>query len=211
VALEIRPEQGVVLTIEGFQFLELTQARNLLCEHTMQPGINPVRFNRDGDERAHRLLHRPAQNFRQLTPDRLPDLLLMALDDGGDECLLAGKILVERADAHPRHFRDAVSAGLVEAFLDQNASSRFHQCIDRSARSLLGGDFPGFCKRFAGHFSMPSMRVLKANDCSYSAQRGNARQYVRNYTSKQISEEAAPCTTHYRTCSDTKPGRTTSC
>src|SRR4051794_2504124 len=38
VALEIGPEQRVVLTIEGFKLLELPHARYLLREYTMQRG-----------------------------------------------------------------------------------------------------------------------------------------------------------------------------
>ena len=60
-------------------------------------------------------------------------LLIMMIDDGGNERLLAGEILVERADADARHFSDAVGAGSVETLPDQNASCRFNKRVNRRA------------------------------------------------------------------------------
>src|SRR6185503_7718391 len=97
----------------------------------------------------------------------------VTLDDGGHERLLAGEILVERADAHPRHLRNAVGAGIVETMPDENASGRLNQRVHRRARTFLSGGFPGFCDGSARHFSTPSMRVSKANDCSYFAGHGH--------------------------------------
>ena len=110
-----------------------------------------MRLDRHGDELAHRFFHRQAHRFRQLAADGLHDLLIVAIDDGGDERLLAGEILVERTDAHARYLRDAVGAGLVESFTDENASGRFHQRVHRRARSLLRSAFPGIGGRFSRH------------------------------------------------------------
>jgi len=74
-----------------------------------------------------------------------------AIDNGGNECLLARVILVKRANAHARHFSDAIGAGFVETLPDQNASSRFDQRVNRRARSRLRGVFPGFRGRLARH------------------------------------------------------------
>ena len=57
----------------------------------------------------------------------------MTIDDGGNEGLFAGEILVERADADARHLGDAVGAGSVETLPDQNASGRFNKRINRRA------------------------------------------------------------------------------
>src|SRR5262249_16716447 len=89
-------------------------------------------------------------------------------DHGGDQRLLAGEVLVERSDAHPGNFRDAIGAGLVETFLHQNASGRLDQAVHGRARSLLSGEFPGLDEGFARHFLVRPMRVEKANDRSYS-------------------------------------------
>ena len=71
-----------------------------------------MRLDRRGDEPAHRLLDRLRRNFRQRAAHDLHDLLIMAIDDGGNERLLAGEILIERADAYARLFGDPVGAGL---------------------------------------------------------------------------------------------------
>ena len=57
----------------------------------------------------------------------------MTIDDGAHERLLAGIILIKRADAHARHFGDAVGAGLVETLPHQNASGRFDKRVNRGA------------------------------------------------------------------------------
>jgi hypothetical protein len=57
----------------------------------------------------------------------------VAVDHGGDERLLAGEILVERADADAGDLGDPVGAGLLEAFPDQNASGCLDQRVDGGA------------------------------------------------------------------------------
>src|SRR4026209_1085412 len=126
MALEVSLEERIVFPVEGLHLLELSYARNLFRKHTMQLGVDTMRLDRRGDERAHALLYRLVCNLRQFGPDYLPDLLLMALDDRSHERLLAGEVLVERAHAHARHFGVSVRAGFVEPFPDENASS----CID---------------------------------------------------------------------------------
>src|SRR5262249_15647531 len=81
------------------------------------------------------------------------------IDDGGDERLLAGEILVERADADPRHLGDAVGAGSVETLPDQNASGRFDKRVNRRARSRLRRMLPGTRERPARHGLRSKMRV----------------------------------------------------
>ena len=109
----------------------------------MQFGVDTVGVNRDGDDlRTAFSIGRAATLSQALRVTS--ELPAVALDDGGYERLLAGEVLVKRTDTHTRHFRDAVGAGLVEAFLDENASGRFDQRVDRRARSLLRGDFLGF-------------------------------------------------------------------
>src|SRR5215510_5524303 len=84
----------------------------------------------------------------------------MAIDDGGDERLLAGEILIERADAHAGLLGDPVGAGAIEAFPDENASGCFDQCIDRRTRPLLRGFFSGIREWSARH--------LPRSECEYS-------------------------------------------
>ena len=79
------------------------------------------------------------------------DGVLETTIDGGNERLFARVILVKRADAHARHFSDAIGAGLVETFPDQNASCRFNERVNRRARSPLRGMFPGFRGWLARH------------------------------------------------------------
>ncbi|MEY9568888.1 hypothetical protein ABH978_004727 [Bradyrhizobium ottawaense] len=57
----------------------------------------------------------------------------MTVDHGGDERFLAWKILVERTDADAGDFGDAVGAGLLKTFADQNASGRLDQSVDGGA------------------------------------------------------------------------------
>lgn len=68
-----------------------------------------------------------------LSRDDGHDLLVVPLNHGGDEGLLAWEILIERAGADAGYFRDAVGAGLLKTFADQNASSRFDQGVDGGA------------------------------------------------------------------------------
>ena len=110
----------------------------------MQLGVDAMRFDRHRNEPPHRFLDRLRGDLRQRATDDPHDVLIMTIDDGGNQRLLARVVLVKRADAHARHFSDAIGAGLVETLPDQNASCRFNERVNRRARSLLRGMFPGF-------------------------------------------------------------------
>src|SRR5262249_8747675 len=133
VSLEIRPDDDLVFPTESFDLLESPGARKLLRKDAMELGIDPMRLDRGGDHLAHRLLDRLRRNLGQRSTDDLHDVLIVTIDDGGNERLLAGEVLVERPDADARHFGDAVGAGSVETLADQNASSRFDERVHRRA------------------------------------------------------------------------------
>lgn len=133
VSLKIGPDEDIVFAIEGFDVLEPPGARNLLRKDAMKLGIDTMRLDRGGDHLAHCLLDRLRGNLGQRSTDDLHDVLIVMIDDGGNERLLAGEILVERADADARHLGDAVGAGSVETLPDQNASCRFNKRVNRRA------------------------------------------------------------------------------
>src|SRR5580693_7924007 len=137
--IKIVPEQREVFPVEGSHIFELVHAWNLLRKHAMKPWIDAMRLDGHRDHLAHRFLNREAHRFRQLAADDLHDLLIVTIDDGDDERLLAGEILVERTDAHARHLRDPIRAGLVESLAGENASGRFDERAHRRARSALRG------------------------------------------------------------------------
>src|SRR5262249_40590037 len=153
VALEIGSEQGVVRAAEGFHLLEPARARNLLGQHAMEPGIDAMRLDRGGDERADRLPDRLARGLRERAARDLAELIAVPVDHRGNERVLAGEILIEGADAHAGLIRDAVGARPIEAFPHQNASSRFDQRIDRRARAFLRGMLAGIREWLAWHFA----------------------------------------------------------
>jgi hypothetical protein len=95
--------------------------------------VDAVGVDCDGDEFSHGLVDREVGDLRERCADEAHDLLVVTVDHGGDERLLAGKILVERADADAGDFGDAVGAGFLKAFADQNASSRLDQRVDGGA------------------------------------------------------------------------------
>lgn len=150
VLLEIGAHQGVDFADEGFA-VELSGAGDLLGEDALQFRVDAVGFDRDADEAAHGFLDRHVRDFAECGADDGHDLLLVAVDHGGDERLLARKILIERADADAGDLGDAVGARLFKTLPDQNASSRLDQRVDRGAGSFLRGIFPRCCRRFAGH------------------------------------------------------------
>jgi hypothetical protein len=88
------------------------------------------------------LRHRRAFGRREARPEDARDLLQVPVDEGRDERVLAGKVLVERADVDAGDLGDAVGAGAVVAFAKQNASSGVEQRGDGGARALLGRLFP---------------------------------------------------------------------
>src|ERR1700753_1028060 len=92
VPFEIRLEQREVLAAETLQLLELADAWNLFGEHAMQLWIDAVRLDCGSDQLAYPRLARLVQTSRQVAADGLHDLPLVALDDSGDERLLAGEI-----------------------------------------------------------------------------------------------------------------------
>lgn len=61
----------------------------------------------------HRLVEALRGDFRQRTADDPHDFPIIALDDGGNQCLLAGVVvLIERADTDARDLCDPAGAGL---------------------------------------------------------------------------------------------------
>src|SRR5262249_16029037 len=99
VSLKIGPDEDKVFAIEGFDVLEAPGARYLLRKDAMELGIDAMRLDRRGDHPAHRLLDRLRGDLGQRGTDDLHDVLVVTIDDSGNERLLAGEILVERADA----------------------------------------------------------------------------------------------------------------
>jgi hypothetical protein len=108
-------------------------------------------LDRDGDEAAHGLFDRHVRDLHESGADDRHDLVVVTVDHGGDEGFLAREVLIERTDADACDLRDAVGARLLEAFLDQNASSRLDQRVDGGARTRLRGIFPRICRRLARH------------------------------------------------------------
>src|SRR5262249_3133520 len=90
---------------------------------------------------------------------QLHHLLLVPVDQRRDQRLLAGEVLIQRADADACDMRNPVGAGAVVAFLDQNASGRFEQRTDSGARSLLRGRFSKVSSQSRGHIPPVQMRV----------------------------------------------------
>src|SRR5262249_59474541 len=113
VSLKIGPDEDKVFAIEGFDVLEAPGARNLLRKDAMELGIDAMRLDRRGDHPAHRLLDRLRGDLGQRGTDDLHDVLVVTIDDSGNERLLAGVTLVERADADARRFGHAGAAGSV--------------------------------------------------------------------------------------------------
>ena len=74
--------------------------------------------------------------------DDAAHLVDVPLDERRDQRLLAREVLVERADADAGGVGDAVGAGAVVAFLDEDASSRREDDLDRLLRAGLNGIFP---------------------------------------------------------------------
>src|SRR5262249_47879917 len=99
VSLEIGPDEYIVFAIEGFDLLESPGARKLLRKDAMELGIDAMRLDRGGDHLAHRLLDRLRPNLGQRGADDLHGVLIVTIDDGGNERLLAGELLGERADS----------------------------------------------------------------------------------------------------------------
>jgi hypothetical protein len=125
VGLKTGPEESVRFAIDGSCILQASNARKLLSQDAMQLGVDAMRLDRYGNKPAHCFLNRLRGDLRQRAPDDLHKLLIMTIDDGGNERLLAWVILVKRANAHARLFGDSIGAGAVETFPDQNASGRF--------------------------------------------------------------------------------------
>src|SRR5262245_565163 len=117
----------------------------------MQPGIEPMPLDGGSDELAYALLQRKPGHFSERATGDLHELPVMPLDDGADQRVFAGEILVERAHADACLLRDPVRARRIETLLDQNASSRFDQRIHGGTGPLLRGVFSGLCERSARH------------------------------------------------------------
>lgn len=98
-----------------------------------------------GDELVHRPFDRVAE--RQLAPatehgcERVEIGLRLALDERGEQRLLAGEVLVERADAHARELGDAIRGRAIEPDLADDASRGLEDRVYRDPRALL---FRGF-------------------------------------------------------------------
>lgn len=131
VPLNVSPEHGVVLSVEGFYIPQLSRAWNLLCQHAMQLGIDAMSRDRYRDQLAHSLLERKHRDLRQCATGNPHEVVLVPIDHGRNERLLAGKILIERTDAHARLLSDAIGAGSIKTLSHQNASGSFDKRIDR--------------------------------------------------------------------------------
>jgi hypothetical protein len=75
----------------------------------------------------------------------------VVLDQRGDERLLAGKVLVQRADADACRERDAIGAGAVIAFVDEHAGGRLDDRVDRGLGASLAGATAGRRGRNGAH------------------------------------------------------------
>src|SRR6478735_3383054 len=104
VSLEVGSEERVGFAIEGFHTLEPFRARYLLCKDAMKLGIDAMRLNRYGHKPAHCFLNWLRGHLSQRAADDAHDFLIVTIDDGGNERLFAGVILVKRANAHACHF-----------------------------------------------------------------------------------------------------------
>ncbi|KYF67700.1 hypothetical protein BE15_26865 [Sorangium cellulosum] len=140
--VEIAAHERVGLMMLRFDVRQPSDTRELLEQHPMQSRIDPVCVDHDRHQPAYRRLDRLVNHVGQRHAHHIHHLLHVAVDDGGHQRLLAGEVLVERADADARRERDLVRAGRVVPLLRQNASGRREQRVDGQLRPLLGGEFP---------------------------------------------------------------------
>ena len=167
MSLEIPSKEGAGISHCGVETFEPPGAGNFFVEDAMKLRIDAVSIDPGRNEFAHADLDRARGGLENGAADNLRQVLRVSLNDGRNQCLLAGEVLVERADADAGRGGDPVGARPGEAFLDQNASSCFDKRVDGRARSLLRGNLSWSFLRSAGHARIPGMRVGKMSDRSY--------------------------------------------
>src|SRR5207253_3107330 len=78
-------------------------------------------------------------------------VLRVALDERGDERLLAGEILIQRAHADAGGLGDFVRARVVVPLLDEDARGGGEDRVDGGAGALLARLFAGLGRGAGGH------------------------------------------------------------
>jgi hypothetical protein len=74
------PEAGKVCSTEDVDIREAPDARNLLGEEALQPRVDAVHLDRDGDKSARGFFNRLRGELRQRDTDDVHDLLLMMIE-----------------------------------------------------------------------------------------------------------------------------------
>lgn len=122
--IEKGPEQALGLAMEQLDALKLAGSRRLFGKDAMKCRIDAMRRNSGSDEPLNTDPDRFASGLSHRFADDLHEIAIVALDDGGDQCLLAREILIERTDADASRIGDPIRTGSVEAVSHQNARVR---------------------------------------------------------------------------------------
>src|SRR5262245_44807219 len=143
-----RTERGaLLLEVAACDFLE----QPFQLDHVLlAPGVrhlfheDPVQLGLDRmgvEHRAHHVSSPAPQGAgpraREPVLEGVEHLLDVPLEECGDDRLLAGKVLVERSDAHTSPIGDAVGARRVVPLPYENASGRGEDGLDRGLGALL--------------------------------------------------------------------------
>lgn len=98
--------------------LEAANARNLLDEATVEIRIDRLGREHRGHQRSDGITWLQSLHVIECLIQEGGDAVDMALDQCGDQRLLAREVLVERTDAHSSYPRYAIGAGPLVADLD---------------------------------------------------------------------------------------------
>ena len=134
---EQRRDEHLDLALDRAQVLESPDPGNLFDEHLVERGIDGVRLEHRLNDRAHRHGHRRRGHLGELGANERRHRCHVARSAPRDEGLLAGEVLVERADADAGGDRDSVRARVVVTRLAKNASSRVQNCVNRRRGAFL--------------------------------------------------------------------------
>jgi arsenite methyltransferase len=167
MSLEITSKERASAPQYGVDIFEPPGAGNFFVQDAVKLRIDAVSIDPGRNQLAYSDLDRARGDPEKRIAGNFRQFLRVSLDNGRDQCLLAGEVLVERADADAGRGRDLVGARPGVALFDQNASSRFDKRFDGGARSLLGGYLSGSFLLPAGHVPIPRMRVYIMSDRSY--------------------------------------------
>lgn len=120
---------------------DATDAWGELDHRPVQRGLVRMRDQRRVDHRVHALRERRRRAGPEGLDERVGELFAVMVDDGGRERLLVGKILVERADAHPGALGDLGRGQRLEPMVRQKLSRGDDDRLDGGSRAGLPGEF----------------------------------------------------------------------